>query len=101
MGVRGMVPLKPNDGCLTPVSPAAGRQLLTAPMSRSPSKVSNPSVASVAGSRESEAAISVDSPGSVNFFCPHAESPKVNEWKGLLLESQQPLPSPRYSFAFL
>ena len=83
-----------NDSFLAPLSPAAGRQLLTAPTSRSPSKVSSHSVASIACSRESEAAVSFDSPGSVNF-CPHTESPRVNEWKGLLLETQQPLPSPR------
>ncbi|MCO5602486.1 hypothetical protein L7F22_056618 [Adiantum nelumboides] len=79
------------------VSPATRRQL-AAPNSRSPSKASTHSGPSVACSRDSELSVSSGSPGannrSVNFH-PHAESPRLNEWKGLLQEAQQPVPSPR------
>ncbi|KAI5083525.1 hypothetical protein GOP47_0003268 [Adiantum capillus-veneris] len=77
------------------VSPATRRQL-TAPSSSSPSKASTHS--GPARSRDSEVSVSSGSPGahnrSVNFH-PHADSPRLNDWKGLLQEAQQPVPSPR------
>lgn len=85
------------ESFMSPVSPATRRQL-TAPNSRSPSKASSHSGPSIACSRDSEASVSSDSPGAHNRsvnFCPHAESPRLREWKGLLQEAQQPVPSPR------
>eukprot|EP00250_Pteridium_aquilinum_P005821 c15855_g1_i1 orf=395-2476(+) len=87
-----------HESFLSPVSPATRRQF-TAPNSKSPtSKASTHSGPTIACSRDSEASVSSGSPGahnrSVNFY-PHVESPKLHEWKGLLQETQQPLPSPR------
>jgi hypothetical protein len=87
------------EGFLTPMSQS---EQAASTSKSSASKASARSGLSVACSRESEASICSDSPGVTNNqsvnFCPHAESPRLNEWKGLLLETQQPLPSPRYFF---
>ena len=85
------------EGCPTPLSQV---QQVSSTSRSSLSKNSTHSGLSIACSRESELSVCSDSPSATNNrsvnFNPHGESPRLKEWKGLLLETQQPLPSPRY-----
>lgn len=86
------------ESMISPVSPATRRRLPGAQDSRSPSRASSHSGFSIACSRDSEASVSSGSPGAHNRgtnVCLHNESPRLREWKGLLHETQQPVPSPR------
>ncbi|KAH7276494.1 hypothetical protein KP509_39G009300 [Ceratopteris richardii] len=97
--IRNATQLKgDHDNFVSPaLSPAAKRQL-TAPTNRSPtSKASSRSGQSVTCSRDSELSVNSGSPGVNNQsnFHAHLESPRFNDWKGLLQEAQQPVPSPK------
>jgi len=95
----------PAERFVAPLSPATAKQS-TPSTSKSPSKASTVSGMSVGirGSHESETSVSSDSPGRnrastcVNVD-PLLEIPpaRLNELKGLNLDTQQPLPSPGLS----
>lgn len=102
------VAVGPAESFIAPLSPAVAKQPTTPSTSKSPSKASSVSGRSVGlrSSQESDTSVSSGSPSgsgapgtSVNFT-PLLEipSPKLNELKGLVNETQQqPLPSPGLS----
>ncbi|KAL3680120.1 hypothetical protein R1sor_023076 [Riccia sorocarpa] len=91
----------PTESFIAPLSPSPARPPRQSPGSKSPSQRSSMSGRSVGlrSSRDSEQSVSSGSPSasggpsSVNFS-PLGEvpSPKLNEWKGLLVDAQSGLP---------
>jgi len=93
----------PAESFIAPLNPAIAKQQTHSP-SKSPGSLSGRSIG-IRSSQESETSASSGSPSGTGAPSPSVNcsplleilSAGLNEWKGLIIDTQQPLPSPRLS----
>ncbi len=91
----------PPESFIAPLNPAIAKQQTHSP-SKSPGSLSGRSIG-MRSSQESETSVSSGSPSGTGAPSPSVNcsplleipSARLNEWKGLINDTQQPLPSPR------
>ncbi len=93
----------PAESFIAPLNPAVAKQQMHSP-SKSPGSLSGRSIG-LRSSQESETSMSSGSPSGTGAPSPSVNcsplleipSARLNEWKGLINDTQQPLPSPSLS----
>ncbi|CAM6033456.1 unnamed protein product [Sphagnum compactum] len=93
----------PAESFIAPLNPAIAKQQTHSP-SKSPGSLSGRSIG-IRSSQESETSVSSGSPSGTGAPSPSVNcsplleipSARLNEWKGLINDTQQPLPSPSLS----
>jgi mitogen-activated protein kinase kinase kinase len=93
----------PAESFIAPLNPAIAKQQMHSP-SKSPGSLSGRSIG-IRSSQESETSVSSGSPSGTGAPSPSVNcsplleipSARLNEWKGLINDTQQPLPSPSLS----